>query len=170
MLIILILVGIVVFPILIIVETILTKNHYRTRMAKDDLAQHDYDRAWMGRSGAGYIAVKGTKLIIFKTKENVKTFNLKKLFVFTQKTRVDFNQVYLPLTRVQRYWGVILKPEVFQDFTAWLKENHVPVLPLTQVVTDLKIALAEEQKSGSSDPKMAASSEIKAKNPPAKKS
>lgn len=147
MLITLILIGIVVFPILIIIETILTKNHYRTRMAKDDLVHRNYDQVWLGRSGAGYIAVKGTKLIVFKTKENIKTFNLKKLFVFTQKNRVDFNKVYLPLTRVQRYWGVILKPEDFQNFTNWLKEKQIPVLPMNQVINDLKIALAQEEKN-----------------------
>ncbi|BDR57364.1 hypothetical protein [Xylocopilactobacillus apis] len=148
---ILVVLGIIGFPILVLVETIFVTNHYRTRMAKDDLKRRDFDHYWLGRSGAGYIGVKGTKMMIFKTRENIKHFNTKKLFVFTQKTRVDFNNVYLPPTKVQRYWGVILPPEEFDDFTNWLKENQIPNFPIEQVLNDVRIALSQAQAGEKND-------------------
>ncbi|WP_063515754.1 hypothetical protein [Schleiferilactobacillus harbinensis] len=139
-----VIIGVILFVVLLIFEFIYLSNHFKAKRAKQDMAKHRFDHAWLGRSGTGYIGVAGQELVVYKTPQRQTKFALGKLFVFTQKTRVDFNTTYGPLTAQQQLWGVILTKADFADFTHWLTNHGILVTPLTKLMADIQAVIREK--------------------------
>lgn len=141
-----IVIGIILFLVLLAFEAVYLSNHFRAKRAKQDAAGHHYDRVWYGRSGSGYVAASGKQVIVFKTPTKQATFQLGKLYVFTSKRRVDFNETYAPLTVHQKLFGVFLSDADYTDLMAWFADHHVLVTPEAQVLQEAQAILDEEAK------------------------
>ncbi|KRM71776.1 hypothetical protein [Lacticaseibacillus brantae] len=142
-----IIVGIILFLILLLVEFIYLSNHFKAKRARAEAENRHFDQYWLGRSGGGFIGVKNQQVTVYKTEKAEETFKTSRLYVFTDKNRVDFNKTYAPLTVHQKLFGMFLKPEDYTSFIAWLHKQQVLVTPEAQVLADAKTVLKEHQEN-----------------------
>jgi len=140
-----IIVGIIAFLVLLVIEFIYLSNHFKAKRAKAEAEKRQFDVYWLGRSGGGFIGVKDHNLTVYKTEKAEETFKTSRLYVFTDKQRVDFNKTYAPLTVHQKIFGMFLKPEDFTALMNWLAKQQVLVTPEAQVLADAKTVIKEHQ-------------------------